>query len=49
MSEDVIGDEVIEMTFGDWFVAFAIMALISGWIVFLGMVIWSGIEWVISL
>lgn len=49
MSDDVIGDEVIEMTLIDWCTAVGILLLIICWIVFLGMVAWSGIEWIFSL
>lgn len=49
MSDDVIGDEAIEMTLLDWATAIAIVLFIICWIGFLCMLAWSGIEWVISL
>ena len=49
MSDDVIGDETIQMTPLDWLMALGFGLIIAVWIWVLGMMAWSGIEWVISL
>lgn len=49
MSDDMVGDETISASAGDWCMGIGLAGLLACWLVVLCMYVWSGIEWVLSL